>query len=79
MSTKTIEVVSIADHEDGSCTVEFWMSVDALKTFAAIGLHQVLVEKAKEITDGHSDAERTADADSGETGGTDFLEQFPGL
>jgi len=79
VSEKTIEVVSIADHEDGSCTVEFWMSVETLKTFAAIGLHQVLIEKAKEITDGHSYAERTADADSGETGGTDFHEQFPGF
>ena len=47
MTAKTIEVVSIADHEDGSCTVEFWMSVETLKTFAAIGLHQVLIEKAK--------------------------------
>ena len=79
MNTKTIEVVNIADHEDGSCTVEFYMSVEAMKVFATIGLHQVLIEKAKEITDGHSDAERTADADSGETGGTDFHEQFPGF
>jgi hypothetical protein len=36
-----IRVTEITDHEDGSATVQFEMSMDALKVFAEIGLLHV--------------------------------------
>jgi hypothetical protein len=74
-----IYVESIEDHEDGSATISFEVGLETLKMFASIGIQQVLLETAKDILNGHSDPEGTADADSGEAGGTDFHEQFPGL
>jgi hypothetical protein len=79
MSPHDIIVDKIVDNPDGSATITFDMSVEALKVFAAIGLQQLLIEKAKEIVDGHSDAKGSGDAGSGERGDPDFHEQFPGF
>lgn len=79
MRAESIYVEEIIEHEDGSATIKFDISIEALKIFAAIGLQQCLIDKAKEILDGHTNTEGTGNAGSGEGGDTDFHEQFSGL
>ena len=79
MTKAAVEVVSVTDHPDGSCTLVIDMDVEAMKVFAIIGLHQVLIEKAKEVIDGHIDPEGAKDAGTGKGSDTDFHEQFPGF
>lgn len=52
-----IKVTEITDHEDGSATIKFDMSMDALKVFAEIGLLHVFEQEAKRILNGRSDGE----------------------
>lgn len=79
MNTYDVKILEIVDHEDGGATIKFDMGIEALKMFAAIGLQQCLIDKAKEILDGHTNPEGTGNAGSGEGGDTDFHEQFSGL
>jgi hypothetical protein len=74
-----VYVSSIEDHEDGSATISFDIGIDALKVFASIGLQQVLLEKAKEIVDGHSDTKGSGDAGTGEGGNSPLSREFPGF
>lgn len=59
MSPYHVEVLEVIDHDDGTATIKFDIGVEAMKAFAAIGLQKCLVDKAKEILDGHSDTEGT--------------------
>lgn len=79
MTKKTFTVEAIEDHEDGSCTIQFDMSAEALKFFAAIGLQKVLTDKAMEVIDGHTNAERAGDEGTGEGGVDPLSGDFPGF
>lgn len=79
MNVFAIHVTNITDNPDGSATIMFDMGVEAMKVFAAIGLQQVLIENAKEIINGRTDAEGSGDAKAGTEGDTDFHEHFPGF
>lgn len=79
MNAVEINVEKIVDHPDGTATITFDVSLEALKVFAAIGLHQLLIEKAKEILDGHSDVEGTGNTGSGEGGDKPLPPEFPGF
>ena len=79
MSVYDVKVLEIIDHDDGSATISFDMGIEALKVFAAIGLQQCLIDKAKEILDGHSDAEGSGDAGTGEGSDKPVPPEFPGF
>lgn len=51
MNDMNIVVESITDHDDGSATVVFNMSNEAMKIFANIGILKVLVDSATKAID----------------------------
>ena len=79
MTKLSVVVEDIEDHEDGSCTIQFEMSAEAVKFFAAIGLQKVLADKAMEVINGHTDAEGAGDAGAGEGGADPLSGDFPGF
>ncbi len=74
-----IRVTEITDHEDGSATVQFEMSMDALKVFAEIGLLHVFEEHARRILDGRTDTEGDGDKGAGDSGSKTVSDEFPGF
>lgn len=79
MSAVEVTVEKIVDHPDGTATITFDMSLEALKVFAAIGLQQLLIDKAKEITNGHTDAKGSGDPTAGKEGDSPLSGIFPGF
>lgn len=79
MNPYSVTVEHIEEHPDGSCTISFDMGVEAMKIFAALGLQQVLTDKANEVLDGHSDTKGTGDAGAGEDGDPPVHGEFPGF
>lgn len=74
-----IDIVDLVENEDGSMTLRVDMTSEALKAFASIGLLNTLVEKAKEVTDGHSDAEGQGDSQAGKGSNPPVHGEFPGF
>lgn len=75
----SFDVVSIVDNFDGTVNVVLDMDLETLKVFASIGLMEVFREKAKEIIDGHSNGEGTADPRSGGESNSSVSGDFPGF
>lgn len=74
-----IRVTEITDHGDGSATVQFEMSMDALKVFAEIGLLHVFEKEARRILDGRTDTEGNSDEETGDRRGEPVPPEFPGF
>lgn len=51
--TRSIEVVSITDNEDGGATLVVDMEYETMKLFAKKGVYQALVDAAKRVNDEH--------------------------
>ena len=51
MKTGTIEVIHVTDEEDGTATIVFDLSPDALIAFAKRGLHHALLTAAQKVID----------------------------
>lgn len=70
MSRYFIEVVDIDEHEDGSATISIDMSHDAMRAFAAAGIHKALMDMAKQGEDvcGYFDTEGTSNGPTGAVG-----------
>lgn len=79
MNVCSVTVADIVDHDDGSATIRFDIGPEALKMFATIGLQQCLIDKAREILDGHPDTEGAGNAGSGEGGSGSVPPEFPGF
>lgn len=79
MTKLSVVVEDIEDHEDGSCTIQFEMSAEAVKFFAAIGLQKILTDKAMEVIDGHSHPEGSGDEGAREGSNIALSEEFPGF
>lgn len=69
-----IDVISMVDHPDGTCTVCLSLGQDEFMAFAKIGILHV-VEKASanvsngyEVVGGHFDSEGSGDDQTGEGG-----------
>jgi hypothetical protein len=72
-----IEVEEIRENEDGTADYAFLFDEEVLIAFVKLGIRAAI---EKELArHGHSDAEGTGNAGSGEGGDTDFHEQFSGL
>lgn len=56
----TFDVTAVTEHDDGSATIEFDLSHDALIAFARLGLQHALIEAAKKVTDDEQIAEEDA-------------------
>lgn len=79
MNPYSVTVERIEDHPDGSCTISFEMGAEAMKIFAAIGLQQAIMDKAKEILNGHPDTKGAGDAGAGEDDDPPVHGEFPGF
>lgn len=79
MNPYSVAVENIEEHPDGSCTISFEMGVEAMKIFAAIGLQQALMDKAKEILNGHPDTKGAGDSGAGEDDDPPVHGEFPGF
>lgn len=79
MSKYVIEVIEITENSDDTVNVAVEMSIDAMKAFAAKGLHKALIDAAKEIDDGHSNSERAGDGPTGAVGSSTIYGEVPGL
>lgn len=79
MNPYSVTVEHIKDHPDGSCTISFEMGAEAMKIFAAIGLQQVLIDKAEETISGHTDTEGAGNFSAGEDGDPPVHGEFPGF
>jgi hypothetical protein len=73
MSKYYIEVVDIVDNDDGSAKISIDMSHDAMRAFAALGIHKALMEMAAVVEKepdlyGHIDTEGSGNGQTGAVG-----------
>jgi hypothetical protein len=73
MSRYFIEVADIVDNDDGSAKISIEMSHDAMRAFAAVGIHKALMEMAAVVEKepdlyGHFNTQGASDGRTGAVG-----------
>lgn len=73
MSKYYIEVLEIIDNDDGSAKIVTEMSYNAVRAFAALGIHKALMEMAAVVEKepdlyGHIDTEGSGNGQTGAVG-----------
>jgi hypothetical protein len=73
MSRYFIEVADIVDNDDGSAKISIDMSHDAMRAFAAVGIHKALMDMAAVVEKepdlyGHIDTQGASDGRTGAVG-----------